>query len=192
MAQIDLESLRHSWQNMRIEIDRLSEQNRQMTKRIVNNQAKSVKDSLLRKYRMLCIIGIIYIPIMPYLCERLLHTDLFVTIIMSLFFPCAVVINGLVYFRTRRIDPSAMSMKDMLIAFTNLKILRSRMRITSYILALPVLACLLYYMYGVDESMFIGGCAGGVIGAIIGVRLDLRMSREIRELRRTLAEELEC
>lgn len=190
MAPIDLESLRHSWQNMRIEIDRLSEQNRRLTKRIVNNQAKSVKDSLLRNYRILCIIGIIYTPVMPCICVQLLHTDTFVTVMMSLFFPLAVILNGMVYLKTRAIDPASLSMKEMLITFTNLKILRSRCRVAGYIIALPMLIGMLHYMYLIDNAMFYGGCAGGVIGAIIGIRLDIRMSREIRAMRRSLAEEL--
>lgn len=84
-----------------------------------------------------------------------------------------------------------MTMKEMLNAFTDLKIHRSRCRIFGYMLSLPLLFLLLYYMYQIEESMYYAGIVGGVIGAAIGIGMDLKVSREIREMRQSLAEELE-
>ncbi len=191
MSQIDLDTLRQSWQNLKIEVDRVSEQNRRLTERIFNNQAKSVRDYVMRRYRMLCIIGAVYTPLMPILCDRQLHFGLIPLILISLFFPISVLINGSVLYKCSKIHPTEMTMKEMLIAFTDLKIHRSRCRIFGYILSLPLLVLLLYHMYWIDSSMFYAGCIGGVIGAILGIRMDLKVSREIREMRRSLAEELE-
>ncbi|MDE7407355.1 MAG: hypothetical protein K2M76_02945, partial [Muribaculaceae bacterium] len=164
MSQIDLDTLRQSWQNMKIEVDRVSEQNRRLTERIFSNQAKSVRDYVMRRYRMLCIIGIVYTPLMPLLFSHQLHLDLVSLILITLFFPISVVINGSVLYKCSKIHPAEMTVKEMLIAFTNLKIHRSRCRIFGYILVIPILVLLLYHMYWIDSSMFYAGCLGGVIG----------------------------
>ncbi|MEE0978379.1 MAG: hypothetical protein UH625_03125, partial [Muribaculaceae bacterium] len=108
----------------------------------------------------------------------------------SLFFPYTTVVNALVWYRTRQIDPATMNMKDTLVAFTNLKILRNRLRLMNYIVGLPMVATLFYYLYHLAPHAFWGGVIGGVIGGAFGLREDMIISREIRELRKTLAEEL--
>ncbi|MDE6267060.1 MAG: hypothetical protein K2M07_06915 [Muribaculaceae bacterium] len=188
---MNLDTLRQSWQSMKIEVDGIKEQNRQLTQRIFNNQAKTVRDYVKRRYRMLVILGVAYSFIMPWLCVRELQMSVLPTVLMSLFFPFSVVINGSVLYMTSRIHPSKMTVKEMLIAFTNLKIHRSRCRIIGYTVAIPVLIALLIYMRFIDEAMFYAGCVGGVIGACIGIYQDVKMSREIRQMRRSLAEELE-
>lgn len=191
MAQMDLENLRQSWQSIRIEVDKVKEQNRDLTQKIFNNQVRSVRDYVKRRYRMLFIIGIAYTFIMPWLCVREFHMTLVPTILFSLFFPFSAVLNGSVLYKTSRIHPSTMTVRQMLIAFTNLKIHRSRCRIIGYLVAIPAMGVLLYYMRQIDEIMFYAGCLGGVIGAIIGIIMDIRVTREINGLRRSLAEELE-
>lgn len=191
MEQMNLENLRRSWQAMQIELEKVKDQNRRLTERIFNNQARSVRSSVIRKYRLLCIIGIIYTPLMPLICIYMLHMDLLPTILMSVFFPLSVVINGSVLFKTMKIHPTEMTLKEMMIAFTNLQIHRSRCRILAYAIAVPILAGLLYYLYETDCAMFIGGAVGGIVGVIVGVNQDLKVSRQIREMRQSLAEELE-
>lgn len=191
MPQINLDNLRQSWQSIKIEVDEVKEKNRMLTERIFNNKAKSVRDYVKRRYRVLVVLGVVYSFLMPMLCLNQLQMDLIPTILMSLFFPLSVVINGSVLYMTQKIHPSTMTVKDMLIAFTNLKIHRSRCRVIGYVVVIPVMGMLLYYMKSIDETMGIAGCIGGVIGAIIGIRQDIKITREIRQMRAALAEELE-
>lgn len=53
-----------------------------------------------------------------------------------------------------------------------------------------MVATLFYYLYHLAPHAFWGGVIGGVIGGAFGLREDMIISREIRELRKTLAEEL--
>lgn len=185
-----IDDLRKSWQSMLIEIERVNELNRELTRKIFDDRVTNVRSKVMHKYAIFTIISIVFIPIMPIECMMIFNFDTIPLILVSLFFPYTTVVNALVWYRTRQIDPATMNMKDTLVAFTNLKILRSRLRLMNYIVGIPMVVTLFYYLYHLAPHAFWGGVIGGVIGGAFGFREDFIISREIRELRKTLAEEL--
>ncbi|MCC8038251.1 MAG: hypothetical protein LIP02_09000 [Bacteroidales bacterium] len=74
---------------------------------------------------------------------------------------------------------------------TRFRILRLRLQVVSILLAIPLLAWMLWLFYqSENEGVFIGGLVGLVAGLIAGLFTNARINREIRFLKDELSDQV--
>lgn len=186
---MDLEELKKSWKKTDAEIDKIINVNKDLTD-ICRNNNMGLRDKVLSKYKVLCILSIVMTFICPLLQPfRNLHPAIVVT--LTIYFIVLGILNYKIYKHLKRIDYKSMSVKDMLIATTQSIIKRSRYQVIAYCMMIPLVITLLWYFYTINLGMFYGSIFGAIIGLIIGLSTDIKIKRQIRALKKNLEQELE-
>lgn len=106
---------------------------------------------------------------------------------MDLFFIVMAVIHLRIYRMVRQLQPSAMTVSEMLATLCRIEIARSRARITGMALALPLVAWMMYVFaaeYG--EYALYGSCVGLVAGLTAGICIWRKGARLIRQMKKQL------
>lgn len=186
---MDLEELKKSWKKTDTEIDKIIYVNKDLTD-ICRNNNMGLRDKVLSKYKVLCILSIVMTFICPLLQPfRNLHPAIVVT--LTIYFIVLGILNYKIYKHLKRIDYKSMSVKDMLIATTQSIIKRSRYQVIACCMMIPLIVTLLWYFYTTNLGMFYGGIFGAIVGLIIGLSTDIKIKRQIRDLKKNLEQELE-
>ena len=186
---MDLEELKKSWEKTDTEIDKIIKVNKDLTD-ICRNNNIGLRNKVLSKYKVLCIVSIVMTFICPLLQPfRNLHPAIVVT--LTIYFIVLGILNYDIYKNLKRIDYKSMSVKDMLIATTKSIIKRSRYQVIAYCMMVPLMVTLLWYFYTINLGMFYGGIFGAIVGLIIGLSTDIKIKRQIRALKKNLEQELE-
>lgn len=185
---MDLEELKKSWKKTDTEIDKIIKVNKDLTD-ICRNNNIGLRDKVISKYKVLCIVSIVMTFICPLLQPfRNLHPAIVVT--LTIYFIVLGILNYDIYKNLKRIDYKSMSVKDMLIATTKSIIKRSRYQVIAYCMMVPLMVTLLWYFYTINLGMFYGGIFGAIVGLIIGLSTDIKIKRQIRALKKNLEQEL--
>lgn len=186
---MDLEELKKSWEKTDTKIDKIIKVNKDLTD-ICRNNNIGLRDKVISKYKVLCIVSIVMTFICPLLQPfRNLHPAIVVT--LTIYFIVLGILNYDIYKNLKRIDYKSMSVKDMLIATTKSIIKRSRYQVIAYCMMVPLMVTLLWYFYTINLGMFYGGIFGAIVGLIIGLSTDIKIKRQIRALKKNLEQELE-
>lgn len=187
---MDIDELKKQWQSMELRIEKLEEENHRLMSSISSNRVAGLRGRLLTRYCMMIIVCIIS-PVWLFLLDNVFYVGQVANVCYALFFMITAVANGYVYYLIRKIDLSTMTIKEALTAATNVDIVRRRMKILGWVLAMPLLVILFYAFYevGRDEIIY-GAWVGLVIGAICGGIYERNTRQLIRQMRQTLAEEL--
>lgn len=186
---MDLEELKKSWKKTDAEIDKIINVNKDLT-HICRNNNMGLRDKVLSKYKVLCILSIVMTFICPILQPlRNLHPAIVVT--LTIYFIVLGILNYDLYKHLKKIDYKSLSVKDMLIATTESIIKRSRYQVIGYCMMIPLVITLLWYFYTINLGMFYCGIFGAIVGLIIGLSTDLKIKRQIRALKKNLEQELE-
>ena len=186
---MDLEELKKSWKKTDAKIDKIIKVNKDLTD-ICRNNNIGLRDKVISKYKVLCILSIVMTFICPLLQPfRNLHPAIVVT--LTIYFIVLGILNYDIYKNLKRIDYKSMSVKDMLIATTKSIIKRSRYQVIAYCLMVPLMVTLLWYFYTINLVMFYSGIFGAIVGLIIGLSTDIKIKRQIRALKKNLEQELE-
>lgn len=186
---MDLEELKKSWKKTDTKIDKIIKVNKDLTD-ICRNNNIGLRDKVISKYKVLCIVSIVMTFICPLLQPfRNLHPAIVVT--LTIYFIVLGILNYDIYKNLKRIDYKSMSVKDMLIATTKSIIKRSRYQVIAYCMMVPLMVTLLWYFYTINLGMFYGGIFGAIVGLIIGLSTDIKIKRQIRALKKNLEQELE-
>lgn len=186
---MDLKELKKSWKKTDTEIDKIIKVNKDLTD-ICRNNNIGLRDKVISKYKVLCIVSIVMTFICPLLQPfRNLHPAIVVT--LTIYFIVLGILNYDIYKNLKRIDYKSMSVKDMLIATTKSIIKRSRYQVIAYCMMVPLMVTLLWYFYTINLGMFYGGIFGAIVGLIIGLSTDIKIKRQIRALKKNLEQELE-
>lgn len=186
---MDLEELKKSWKKTDTEIDKIIKVNKDLTD-ICRNNNIGLRNKVLSKYKVLCILCIVMTFISPLLQPfRNLHPAIVVT--LTIYFIVLGILNYDLYKCLKKIDYKSMSLKDMLIATTESIIKRSRYQVIAYCMMIPLIVTLLWYFYTINFGMFCGGIFGAIVGLIIGLSTDIKIKRQIRDLKKNLEQELE-
>lgn len=187
---MDIDELKKQWNAMELRIDRLEKENNRLMTNITNNRIVGLRGRLLARYRMmiiLCVVSPAWIFFMDSLCD----VSNFVKVCYVLFFVVMVITNGYVYHLIRKVDYIEMTIKDALVAATNVEIARRRMKIIGWILAVPLLAMLFSTFYEIGrEELIYGAWIGLIVGFISGAIYEVNTRRLIRQMRQTLSDEL--
>lgn len=186
---MDLEELKKSWKKTDAKIDKIIKVNKDLTD-ICRNNNIGLRDKVISKYKVLCIVSIAMTFICPLLPPfRNLHPAIVVT--LTIYFIVLGILNYDLYKCLKKIDYKSMSLKDMLIATTKSIIKRSRYQVIAYCMMVPLMVTLLWYFYTINLGMFYGGIFGAIVGLIIGLSTDIKIKRQIRDLKKNLEQELE-
>lgn len=175
---------------MELRVEQLEQDNRRLLSRISSDRMMGLRRKLMIRYRgmiTLCIFSPIWIFLMDNFCE----ISQWIKVCYVLFFVLMTLANVWVYMLIHRINHSIMTVKEALIAATNLDIARKRVKIFGYILAIPLLIAMFYAFYEIGRQEIIyGAWIGLVIGTISGLIYERKNRRLIKDLRQTLATEL--
>lgn len=187
---MDIDELKKQWQSMELRVAQLEQDNRRLLSRISSDRTMGLRQKLMNRYRAMVAVCV-FSPVWISLMDNLYDISLWIDVCYTLFFLVMAVANGYVYMFIRRINHSTMSVKDALIAATNLEIMRRRLNILGYVLAIPLLAIMFYAFYEIGKPEIIyGAWTGLAIGCVCGLIYERKNRNLIKDLRQTLAAEL--
>ena len=134
---MDIDELKKQWQSMELRIEKLEEENHRLLSSISSNRVAGLRSRLLIRYCMMIIVCIIS-PVWLLLLDNVFDVGPVANVCYALFFMITAVANGYVYYLIRKIDMSTMTIKEALTAATNVDIVRRRMKILGWVLAMPL------------------------------------------------------
>lgn len=188
---MNIDELKNSWKNIELRVANLEEENRRLARKLRDNAAISYRRNLSRRYLM-AIIACIVSPFSLIGINEQYPVPMSLTLCYIAFFVVMAFSMGYSLYLLCATDYISMPTKEAMIAVTRLEILRKRHNLIGYALAIPLLAYMFYYFYQCGETnMMIGAIVGLVVGFIIGTCIERKTRRIIRQLRDTLASELQ-
>lgn len=151
---------------------------------VTNRRMSSRHGYLLRFYRVLIIVCLIWILLSPL---TLFNSGLpvFLCVTTSVYFGVMAVLCFITYQRIREIDFGTMTVVELLASVG--RVMRTRLvsRCIGLMLCVPLIASLLYY-FSANKAMLVGGISGAVLGGIMGYINDAKVRRYLKEIRREL------
>lgn len=180
-----LEDLKKHWKNLSSAdgIDRLG-----IEAPTVSVGSKSIgnRRKLLRFYRVLTVISVLYIILAPGMLFPMGIFPTWALALLSIFFAAAAAMNIYMYSLIKAVNFSEMSTLDLLERVRTIYKVHIRQTIAGILIVIPILSMMLWYFYS-DPSIFLGGVCGALVGALIGWRNNLRVIRYLREIESELA-----
>ncbi len=187
---MDIESLKKSWHEMRSELDRIDELDSRLVNELGGNKVVAIKSRIIRRFVLMAIISFISVLIVPEVISGLGFGSS-IQLIYLAYFAIIGVMNVVLIYMVKRIDLSILTMCEALRRVVALQILRYRFKQVAYVMMLPLVLFMFYFLYNDSVFLFVGGVAGAMIGVVSGYRLDRIMSSEIRRLKEILSNELD-
>lgn len=187
---MDLDKLKHDWQQLELRIDKIENENKRLAERLKKNSATGVKCRLTARYGRMTIICILS-PIWMVLFDYTINVDTSLYISYVVFFAIMSVTTGYVWWKLRNIDYMSMSVKDALIAVYKTEILCKTHNRIGYITGFPLIIFLMIYIYQLDQQpLIIGAWIGLIIGGSLGTYIKIRNRQLLKKMKQTLAEEI--
>ena len=183
----DLEYLKQSWREM----DRVADIDGGDFRNCMKpTMFSTYRRKLLRSYTGLVVISGIYIVLGP-LCIWPMGFPVWITVWLSVYFGLMCVLSFRVRDKLLELDFGRMNVMEALACVDKILRMRRMSQWVGMVAMVPLMVCLLWYMYGIDVSLFVGGVVGGVVGVVIGLVTDMRMRRMLNEIRTALGNMLE-
>ncbi len=188
---MDIDEMKRQWQLMELRVEQLEENNRRLQSRIVGDRFTSLRGKLLIRYRVMIVVCVIS-PVWLLLIDDIFEVGALVNICYASFFAITAVCNWRVFSLLRKLDYTSMTVKEVLMAATNMEIVRHRMKRLSWVLAIPLLVMLFCSFYATgNNGLIYGAWVGLALGGIVGTIIDRKTRRLISSMRQTLANELD-
>lgn len=187
---MDIDQLKKTWQSQSARLDRLEAQNRELRRTMREDKLLGRRSRLLRTYTWLIVLSVVMIPFVLLVFPHL-ELPLYISVMFAVAMSVLALMNSYVYRLIERIDPTAMSLRDMLAHVVGLEISRRRLRYCSMVIGVVVIAVFMYTLYENEEySPMCGGVVGGVIGLVCGLRKEAEIKAQIRAMKEMLRDAL--
>lgn len=172
-----LDNLRQQWQNL----DNATPPRDHCPEISSIKGFKSNRSILLRHYRILVVLCLIWIIIGP-LFTYFIGMPLLFSVVFSLFFAIMGVSCYCTYSLISGLKFGQMTVCELLQQVE--KIIKSRLihRYVGLLLAVPILSYMLYF-YSNEDVLILGGVVGLFLGCVIGYMQDAHIRRALREIR---------
>ncbi len=180
-VSMDLEQLRQKWQGLdsdhSLDVENIS---------YINEVKTHSRIGRLRRYfAVMSVVALLWVALFPIVLWNM-EVPRFIIIYGAVFFAVMGVMIIFVYRSLKVLDPGRQTVVEALQTVCRVQVLRRIHRQVGYLMALPLLAVMIYYFYMISMPMFYGGLAGAVIGLCIGVVNDRKASRLIASIRSEL------
>lgn len=186
---MDIGSLKKSWNDMRSEIDRVDTLDHMLIEKLRVSDAVSITSRLKRRFcclSVLCFVSsFLAIPI-----DEIVGTGTEFAVCFALYFIVLGILNTIMLYKVCGIDLSIMTVKVALEKTVSLQITRFRFKRVGYAMMIPMLLAMLYIFCHNGMAMFYGGVGAAFFGCLAGYRLNRNIERHIHLLKDSLADEL--
>lgn len=182
---LDFDQLKRQWLEQSARLDRLEAQNEALRRKLSASSNMTLRDKLIRDYRIFFIVAIILVPL-TFATFPLCEFPWSMTFSFSALFALEAVGNGYILRLLNRIDFTLLSTREALSRVIHLQKMRSRLQILFISITIPILAYAFYVFGKLDEDMIWSGLLGGVIGGIIGGMKDYSIRRIIKRMKAEL------
>lgn len=182
---IDFEQLKRQWLEQSSRIDRLEAQNEMLRPKLSTSSNMTLRDKLMRDYRIFLLISIVFIPL-TFGLFPVCDFPWSMTMSFTTLFALEAIGNAYIIRLIHNIDFTAQTTREALRRVIHLQKTRSRMQILFITLTIPVVSYAFYVFGTIDKSMLWSGIAGGVIGGIIGTIKDRQIRRIIKQMKAEL------
>ncbi len=152
--------------------------------RAAAGSARSRRDWLMRTYRALCIVSVVWIVLSPMVLGSA-GLPAWVSVVTSVYFFITAVVCFIVLRKIQALDFGRMTTVDLLRSVRGIIASRLRLKIILIGCMLPLLGVMFYY-FRVSTPMLAGAVTGAVVGGIFGLIQDSKIRRNLRELSREL------
>lgn len=184
---MNIDEIKSKWQSHDARLVQLEEQNRLLERKIRNNSLNAGRSRLKRTYLTLAIVGAVMIPV-ALVAFHELGINTWVTVLYAVALLAMTIANLYVLQLINKLDFTQMTLCESMERVVYLEQTRCRLRIYMIVLALFVVAALLYDLYQYNISSFWGGVAGGVIGGLAGLKKERETRNVIRSMKADLAD----
>lgn len=179
---MNIDELKNNWNSLTLPPDYTlgDEHEREICRRVESGRVTTLRDRLGRislRLSLLCAGGILIM--VPYL-----HETFLLAILSICFFVFMSVTHYIMYRRVCRINFYDMTVKDAIIAVSNINRDRIRQRAVGMALGIPLVCYMIFTFTSVFGHYHLYGCiAGAIVGVIIGLIINHRATMILRELR---------
>lgn len=183
---MNIDELRRSWNAIDADTREIDAANSDFRRKIESGTVTSARSRLLRTLRMqqvLILVGLFAIRV-------LWNFNPLLTGLCLLFFIIMGVLVSYEFFRLRSISFPQIPVAQARWEIYAMKRRYFWYRVVGMTLGIPLVGWMLWFFYGIDTGMFIGGCTGAVIGLAIGISINIRRARLLRQMRREIDEEM--
>ena len=149
----------------------------------------SEKQRILNRFLMIAGAGLIF---MIYMLTIVKHISFPTWLVISyeVFMSLAVALDLYMYIKLKKVDFTPMSTVNAIAFIRHFVKLRNNCKIFLIILAVPLIAMILWVFYDAgDHNCVIGGIVGGIIGALIGLYIDRKFRRDLKIIETILGNE---
>jgi len=179
----ELDEIRHQWQSLKVDRQRLEQANRRLSQRLSAERAVSKQKRLSNYYRRIGIASVIILPILAVPLYYIVGMPLWV----SLLYAAVGIALGTMNLRFSMFisdtDYITMPTCDAMIHARRVLLWQARLRNLGIILATVVLVPIFMYLYALNNtSGLTGGIAGGAVGVAIGFALYCKKRRAARNM----------
>lgn len=150
-----------------------------------SDRSVSRRQKLLRIYRVLTIVGAVYIILGPALLYSTGIFPVWMLVCISAFFALTAGMCYMMYANIRSLDFADMPTVDLLNQVRHIYKCHIRQTCIGITTCIPLLLLMFWYFYS-DEAMFLGGVCGAVFGGFIGWRNNLKIRRYLRDIEKEL------
>lgn len=144
---------------------------------------KSVSNrrKLLRGYRMLAIVGGLFIVLAPQMLYPLHMFPLWAIALLSVYFGICTAMNIYAYSLVKSVNLAEMPTLELLERVRRIYRVHIRQTVLGISMCVPMLSMMMWFFYA-DPAVFLGGVCGGILGGVIGWNRNLKIRRYLREI----------
>lgn len=186
---MDIDTLKSQWQQLTPHDDLTDGINREMLDNKGYKTRTVLVDRLKRRYlRLVCVC--LFAPFWLVMLDRAFELPWLVYWIFPAYFLACGSCHFVLYRRLDKMSVIDLPVSQALVKISDFAILRRRLESLGAMLALPLVAYLLW-VFRFNDSAFEGGVIGAVVGVVIAVWNEVRTTRHIRRIKESLRRNLE-
>ncbi len=187
---MDIDDLKLNWRKMELRMDRMEAESRRLAQMLRRNKATNTQQRLVNRYKVFTVICML-VPVWFLLMCESLNLSVALSVSYVAFFFVMTATSAYLWRSFSKVEYISLPIKDAIVeSYKN----ERRVKVCNwigYITGFPLIVFLMMEITALGiKPMIIGAWTGLVIGGAIGVITRIKMYRLMREMRRSLEEEL--
>lgn len=186
---MDLDNLKSQWQSLNEGCSTAME-SLTLSKILSERNLLSAPQRIHKTYKRLFVVSLVWVPLSIGLSHRHIF-PMWLGIVLAAYFALAAIINYYVMDHMSRIDLGHMTVIDALKSVCKVQRVRRILKVVMMSCCIPILIVMFMYFAHCSEAMFLGGVCGGMLGLVIGFITDIRIRRQLNDMKQALQEATE-